>query len=730
MKFILLFKMKYRKLLFLFIISFSFEVKSHRMIRKLESENIDMPNIESETIEIKKKMKDEMIIPFEKGIPFVQKGYTPQERTNNDISLEGPRGQGFRGKYNSNISNTNDIKMNNIIGTEIKPIKRFLFPSQEADKSILLLVGIGNFKMTEIHQNISIEQKVVFEVYFKSILEKTVLPFHMYVYIKITYRRIRALEETEKRDETALCDRITFQDPNIRYNCSFNMDEDVELEKVIINSNIPPSFEGMNESIAPIIYISSLANETLAGKGIQSATGNELLKTQYLMNNTVLEENDLWFKLTGEMDSYLEDQQMILFFDEKGNGTFKTAICEVNYLLATIFELYCLALKGINAHLNAIIGITITSQKKIVIYMKPGIDEFLDTGKPYGFINPKTTEIETQTNNPILDKKKLIIVLVGIGNFKMTERRPNVFVEKKVVFEVYFKQLFGKISLPFHMYVYIKIHYKRLRVIEEIDKNEEIRKKDETALCDRITFEEDTNLRYNCTFHVDGDTKLEKVIISSSNAPSFEGMNKSIETVIYISSLINEIITEKGIQTATGNELLKTQYLMNNTILEENGLKFKLTGDMDSYFQGKQIFLLFDGKGNGLLKSATCEVNNLQNTIYELDCLASRNITAYLNGVIGITSSSEEKVIIYMKSGIDEFLNITIFNDIDRKISNKKLSIVSIIIIIIVCIITLVVIVFLIFIFLKKRRREQDPDPFKETTQNAIIPHYKECRIF
>ena len=67
---------------------------------------------------------------------------------------------------------------------------------------------------------------------------------------------------------------------------------------------------------------------------------------------------------------------------------------------------------------------------------------------------------------------------------------------------------------------------------------------------------------------------------------------------------------------------------MNNTILEENGLKFKLTGDMDSYFQGKQIFLLFDGKGNGLLKSATCEVNNLQNTIYELDCLASRNITA------------------------------------------------------------------------------------------------------
>ena len=76
----------------------------------------------------------------------------------------------------------------------------------------------------------------------------------------------------------------------------------------------------MSNVAAPVITVSSLANETLSEKGIQTATGNELLKTQYLMNNTVLEENGLRFILTGEMDIYLPDRQIILSFDGKGDG--------------------------------------------------------------------------------------------------------------------------------------------------------------------------------------------------------------------------------------------------------------------------------------------------------------------------------------------------------------------------------------------------------------------------
>ena len=144
--------------------------------------------------------------------------------------------------------------------------------------------------------------------------------------------------------------------------------------------SVPPKFEGMDDAIAPEITISSLVNETLTEKGIQTATGNELLKTQYLLNNTVLEENGLRFKLTGEMDTYLPDKQIVLSFDEKGDGIIKNAVCDVNYLQGNIFELDCLSEKDINSHLNGVNGITSNTQEKVIIYMKPGTDEVLNAG--------------------------------------------------------------------------------------------------------------------------------------------------------------------------------------------------------------------------------------------------------------------------------------------------------------------------------------------------------------
>ena len=47
---------------------------------------------------------------------------------------------------------------------------------------------------------------------------------------------------------------------------------------------------------------------------------------------------------------------------------------------------------------------------------------------------------------------------------------------------------------------------------------------------------------------------------------------------------------------------------MNNKVLEENGLKFILIGEMDSYLPDKQIILSFDEKGIGKIKNVTCDV--------------------------------------------------------------------------------------------------------------------------
>ena len=177
-----------------------------------------------------------------------------------------------------------------------------------------------------------------------------------------------------------------------------------------MSTTTSPSFVGMSDDIAPTITISSLANETLNEKGIQTATGNELLKTQYLMNNTVLEENGLRFKLTGEVDTYLPDQQMILYFDEKANGTLKNATCDVNYLQGNIFELDCLAETSINSHLNGVIGITSNTQEKLIIFMKPGTDELLNVGKSYLEINNKTSNSGSSKGIIII----IIIIVVSI----------------------------------------------------------------------------------------------------------------------------------------------------------------------------------------------------------------------------------------------------------------------------------------------------------------------------
>jgi hypothetical protein len=414
------------------------------------------------------------------------------------------------------------------------------------------------------------------------------------------------------------------------------------------------------------------------------------------MNNTVVEDNDVWFKLTGEMDYCFGDKYLILYYDEKGNGKIKNVICEISYLEDNILELNCLGINGINAHLNGVIGITITSKEKLIIYIKPGTDEFLDVGiteiediTTYPYVSPMPdydsdpiTTIPSVISQPFYDAQNTepsLIVLVGLGNFRMPQRIPGIIFEQNAVFEIYYKRIFGKTVLPIQLYLYITVTYRRLRSLQEAEE------KDEEAVCSRITFDGDPDIRYNCFFQVDEDSEIAKVTMNPSNTPLFVGMSDDIAPTITVSSLANETLNEKGIQTATGDELLRTQYLMNNTVLEENGLRFKLTGEMDTYLPDNQIILYFDEKGNGTLKNATCDVNYLQGNIFELDCLAETSINSHLNGVIGITSNTQEKLIIFMKSGTDELLNVgKSYLEINNKTSDNESSNKGIIIIIII----------------------------------------------
>jgi hypothetical protein len=386
--------MKYQKLLLLLLISFAFGLRSHSFIRKLQIES-DMPSSEPEE---------------ETTLPFIVPTHTPDTTVpvGPEPSGPGPVGPGGQTTPQPSVPDhnvtetetpqppTTNPNVRPIPGHENDPIttipsiitKEPYFDPRNTIPPKLIFAGIGNFGMKPPKNE---ESEVTFTVYFINLGTGQVVSYHLTIKLKVAVkrsRRPRALQEGEEDieeiEKDAECYRITSDaDSNIKYDCSFGVDENVELDKVTMDPTSPPKFEGMDDAIAPEITISSLVNETLTEKGIQAATGNELLKTQYLMNNTVLEENGLKFKLTGEMDTYLPDKEITLSFDEKGDGKIKNATCDASYLQGNIFEFDCLAEKGINAHLNGVSGVTTNTQEKVIIYMKPGTDEVLNAGSNY-----------------------------------------------------------------------------------------------------------------------------------------------------------------------------------------------------------------------------------------------------------------------------------------------------------------------------------------------------------
>ena len=392
--------MQYQKLLFLILISFTFELRRHEFIRKLQVDS-DLPNTEPETVEA------------ETTVPFIVPAH--QEDTTIPVDGPGPQPSGGATTPGGGIvspdhnqtetevpeTTTGAIATNpyafpgheNEVATTIPTVISSQTYSENTAAPVLILVGVGNFKQQT-------KAQTSFDLYYLKIDvdesgKKIVMPLIMRVTIKVTYLvprgkgKIRGLEEEEEyelveKEEEAVCRRISYdEDTNLRYDCSFNTDENYELSKVTMDPATPPSFEGMTGNAAPKVTVSSLANQTMTENGIQTATSNELLKTQYLLNDAVLEENGLRFKLTGEMNAYIPDKQIVLSFDEKGNGKLKNATCDLNYLQGRIYELDCLAEKGINAHLEGVAGITTGTQEKVIIHMKEGTDEVLNAGSNY-----------------------------------------------------------------------------------------------------------------------------------------------------------------------------------------------------------------------------------------------------------------------------------------------------------------------------------------------------------
>lgn len=284
-----------------------------------------------------------------------------------------------------------------------------------------------------------------------------------------------------------------------------------------------------------------------------------------------------------------------------------------------------------------------------------------------------------------------LIILTGYGLF---QRRITI-----VVFVVYFKRISGYNVLSRRLTFHVNIFYFRsLRLLQE----------EVLAECTRFTGDEDDNLQYNCTIPCDPNKNFSAVV--SQNDFQFENQTNVTHQ---ISSFAN--VTSKDISKQIapfGNVVV-----LNNTFLEENGLRFTLTGNITDYLDSneKEVVLSFDEDGKGNIKNVTCAIYSLRGNIYELDCMVEDGISATLNGVMGIISPNDKRLLIYMAEGEDTIINTGINHQSLYKRGNSSggLSGGAIAAIVIA---TVVALIALAVIAMMCRKQGDVSGPFQEST--------------
>ena len=319
------------------------------------------------------------------------------------------------------------------------------------------------------------------------------------------------------------------------------------------------------------------------------------------------------------------------------------------------------------------------------------------------------------------DSSLSFLILIEIGYFRGPFIIINNPFEVSYTFIVYYYKINFFYPLPIYMSITLTISFSNknkrkgfFRALQE-DQEDEEGQKDIEAHCIRYTYDLDNNVRYNCSFPLDVNQTI--LNITTDGKAKFEVSNGKFEPIIKYTSYANKTMFEDGIQSRTDDGILKNKkmYILNNTILEENGLKFKLTGESLIPFDDKKAILSFDEKGNGKIKNATCDIYKIEGNIYEFDCTANENINAELNGASGKTYNTDEDIVIVMKSDSDTILNANSGNNYrsyyDRK-SSSGLTGGAIAGIVIGCIIALLAIAIGGMLC----RRNKVPAPFQEST--------------
>jgi hypothetical protein len=155
--------MKYQKLLFLFFISSNLGFKNPEFLRKL--------NQEGDTEKFPEEINTSEAIP---NIPNHKPDSIIPESTEPEITSSN-NGTDSDTTIQNNGTET-DIAIPSVISTQTYPTN--------IEKSILVLIGVGNYIIPPVHTP---GRKIAFVVYYKVIIGTYILLISMTVIVKVTY---------------------------------------------------------------------------------------------------------------------------------------------------------------------------------------------------------------------------------------------------------------------------------------------------------------------------------------------------------------------------------------------------------------------------------------------------------------------------------------------------------------------------------------------------------------
>ena len=217
------------------------------------------------------------------------------------------------------------------------------------------------------------------------------------------------------------------------------------------------------------------------------------------------------------------------------------------------------------------------------------------------------------------------------------------------------------------------------------------------AECRRISPDNEELAKFDCKVPLDENKDYKSIALSND----FNFNNK--DTDVVVSPMAIESM--ENIQEQTSDNFEQGISILTNTELksESNNLNFKLKGNLAvGTLEDNEVVLSFEDINTNSINNVTCLVNNLQNSLYELNCTSDKPIKADLNGVTGVTSSGKQ-VIIKMKDGEENTLEISkVYNSFNYKTNSNGLSGGAIAAIVLVCVAVLVAISVTILMLRKK----------------------------